>query len=168
MHRSLQTDRSGPLDRLWQRHSQMLSIVLLVLGLILVDQLTKIVAYSAIPSARSMLDQPGFNFGLAWLIHEPNAYSHFQALLVCAIIGFAWTLPIPTFCKIMWAAAGISNHVEMLARPGTVDFLAMRIGNMMWVANVADIYYVLGTLTLMVWVANRVRTAKSWLEPVTA
>lgn len=146
----------------------MIGLFMTVFGLILIDQLTKIIANSGMPPARLMLSQPGWNFGLALHIHEPNAYSHVQALLTFAVVGFAWTLPIPAFSKVMWAAAGISNHVEMLARPGTVDFLAMRVGDTMWVANVADIYCALGTVTLLFWLTRRVRAAKSWLEPVTA
>lgn len=154
--------------RAWQRHAHVTKSVLAVMGLIFIDQLTKVVAYSATPSAAAMIHQPGWNFGLAWHIHEPNAYSHFSALLVFGIIAFTCCLPIPTFAKVMWAAAGISNHIEMLARPGTVDFLACRVGGTMWVANVADLYYVLGIISIAAFLAHQVRTKKSWLEPVTA
>ncbi len=156
------------MHRAWERHAHVIKPLLVVMGLMFVDQLTKIVALSAVPSARVMMSQLNWNFGLAWHIHEPNAVSHVSALLVFGIIAFTCTLPIPTFAKVMWAAAGISNHVEMLVRPGTVDFLAFRLGGSVWVANVADIYYVLGLVSLAVFMTKQVRTAKSWQEPVTA
>lgn len=145
------------------KSSTLIPIVFSVLLLILVDQATKTAAHFFTPAAlESMGDR---SLALAWHIHQPNAYSDLLALVAVGLVAFAWTLPIPTFVKVMWTAAGVSNHLEMVMRPGTMDFLAFRLFDRVWVANVADIYFVVGCAVLLVTMTKRVRAAKSWFEP---
>src|ERR1700760_416828 len=116
------------------RNSKFIGFLTVILGLILIDQITKTVAFSVAPAARlAMMQQPDWTFGFAWHIHEPNAFPVLSALFAFALVGIACTLPVSNSIKVLWAAAAVSNHVEMLARPGTVDFLALKVGNTVWV-----------------------------------
>jgi lipoprotein signal peptidase len=143
--------------------------VVATLGLLIaVDQLTKYLAYTLSPSAVHHMLDTGRSFGMAWHIHEANDYSTYSALAAFGLITIAWTLPINFFAKMMWTAAAISNHVEMLARPGTMDFIAFRFFGNILVANVADLYFVLGVLAVGAEMVRRIRETPTWTTPVHA
>lgn len=136
----------------------------LLLTLILVDQVSK---------AFAVLFLPPIHFAshntptLGWWIHPPHAFSLIEGLAACACAYALWLLPLPKISKILWIAAAVSNHVEMILRPGTIDFIAIRIWDRVLVANIADAYFIAGTVILLLWLAHRVWNARSWSERMT-
>ncbi|HLX59927.1 MAG TPA: signal peptidase II [Planctomycetota bacterium] len=147
-----------------QRQSNAAAVILVILALIAFDQFTKAGALIFTSSAKFVMTDR--SFGLAWHLHEANAWAPLTAMAALIVIGLMCLLPVPAAVKVLWVSAGISNHCEMLLRPGTMDFLAVRLGSGVWVANVADIYFVLGIVVLFAWTVKRIRSAKGWREPL--
>jgi lipoprotein signal peptidase len=135
-------------------------------ALILIDQLTKLGAERFAPSVRHSMAAPNQLWSIARYLHAPNAFTDFTALGAIVVVSLLCWFPVPKTVKVLWLAAGLSNNVEMLLRPGTMDFLAFRFWGMVCIANVADLYFAAGFVPLIVWVVRRVRQAKTWFEPV--
>ena len=136
----------------------------MVLLLVVVDQLTKIWALH-LDSARHAMSSAKV-VGLGLLIHLPERSELYYAVSASIVIALTAVSPISRLVKVLWVAAGISNHGEMILRHGSVDFLAFRLGDRVCVANLADIYLVIGLVVLAISVFRVVRNAKSWTEPV--
>ena len=97
-------------------------------------------------------------------MHQPDAWSTYIAVGAFALAAVLWKLPVSRVTKVLWTAAILSNHVEMLVRPGTVDFLAIRASRNLFVINLADLYFAIGAIVLIVWLIQRIRRSKSWWE----
>jgi lipoprotein signal peptidase len=147
------------------RHTLFYTLACIVL-LLCLDQGTKMCAMTWAPPARKAMCDSALNFAFGWHIHEPNAHANYLAIMAFSLAAAIWCLPVPMAAKILWTAAALSNHVEMLMRPGTVDFLAVRFGGNIWVANVADIYVVAGMVLIIAAMYKRIMTAPSWFAPV--
>jgi len=126
-------------------------LLITVFALIALDQASKISAMHYAPSVKSALASSGWSLGLGWHIHVPDGMSSISALFALLLIAAIWWLPISPVTQVLWTAAAISNHLEMLVRPGTVDFLAFKFGSALYVMNLADIYVGLGVLALGAW-----------------
>jgi lipoprotein signal peptidase len=137
-----------------------------LLALILFDQATQLGAHVFAPAARHAMAAPNRLLGLAWHLHPFSTFAEMTAWAAIAVVGFVCWLPVPKSVKVLWLAAGLSNNVEMLLRPGTMDFLAFRFWGMVCVANIADLYFAAGLVSLALWVTKRVRTAETWFETV--
>jgi len=141
------------LDR--HTHAHRLAVALISIGLLIaLDQITKTFALWWTPAASIVMADPSVTFGIGWHIHEPNPHSRELAILAFALAGTLWLLPVSDAAKVLWAAAALSNHVEMLMRPGTVDFLSLGLDSRIWVANIADLYFVAGIAFIInsVWI----------------
>jgi lipoprotein signal peptidase len=134
--------------------------------LVICDQATKIWATDRCAPVLEALANPNVNLALGYHLHAPNPYSVHLAILAFCISIAIWMLPVTRAAKILWTAAALSNHLEMLVRPGTVDFIAFAIGNSIWVFNVADIFFGIGVLLIAGNVIERVRTAPTWHAPI--
>ncbi|HYG73972.1 MAG TPA: hypothetical protein VEK08_03110 [Planctomycetota bacterium] len=113
-----------------------------VILLVAVDQMSKAFALWWAPSAAVAMADPAASFGIGWHIHAPNPHSFEIAMIAFGVVGVLWLLPVSDAAKVLWTAAALSNHVEMLLRPGTVDFLSFGNESRVWVANIADVYFV--------------------------
>src|ERR1043165_1252518 len=117
--------------------------LLAIVGLVYFDQLTKAGAMCFTPNVQAMTGTQE-SMGLAWHVHPANALAPISAAAALIVVGLMCALPVPAAVKVLWMSAAISNHGEMLLRPGTIDFLALRVGDCVWVANVADLYVLVG------------------------
>jgi lipoprotein signal peptidase len=149
-----------------ERDSHWATFALLIAGLIVVDQLTKLLAYYFAPAAAAAMLHSGRLAALAWHIHAPDDFSVMTAGTAFAIVAVTWLLPISNCAKVLWTAAALSNHVESLLRPGAMDFLAFRFSGSVLVANVADIYFVLGVGVVAGELIQRIRSSPSLFAAV--
>lgn len=147
--------------------SRTAAAVLSMMALIAVDQISKNVAFAYLPVASVAMASEHRMLGLAWHIHPPGAMTTLSSLVAVLCIGVMFALPLPRSAKILWCAAALSNNVEMLLRPGTMDFLAFRLAGHVWVANIADLYFVAGLLVIGHWTYRLIRVSRSWFEPIT-
>ena len=152
--------------RAWANRSSVLIPALAILALVVFDQLTKFGAQEFTPAAHRLMASPERMFGLGWHLHRPDSFSDFTALGAFALVAVLCALPVPGMIKVLWSAAAGSNHVEMLLRPGTMDFLAFRLFGKVFVANVADVYFAIGVLALLIWTVQRIRSCGSLYERV--
>ena len=136
----------------------------LTLLLIAADQLSKLLALLFTPSVYTVMRHSAHWVELGLWMHRPDAWSTYVAFGAFALAGVLWKLPISRIVKVLWTSAILSNHVEMLVRPGTVDFLAIRAGRHLFILNLADLYFVAGSIVLLAWLVQRIRMSKSWLE----
>jgi lipoprotein signal peptidase len=139
-------------------------MVIIFLSLVLMDQFSKHCALSFLPAAEYLPKNSALS--LAWHIHQPNALTPTLCVLAFAVVVLWWLLPIPNLVKVIFTAAGVSNHVEKLVRPGTVDFIVVQIGKKLWAANIADGYVFVGLVLLLIALIKRVSIANSWSETI--
>jgi lipoprotein signal peptidase len=129
--------------------------VFAILSLVLVDQVSKMGAMSCVPSVTVALAHA--TIGLGGHIHQPGHYPILEYIIVLCVIVLTWTLPIANSVKVLWTATALSNHVEMLLQSGTFDFIALRLGNRVIIANIADFYFAAGFIVLAVTMTRQVR-----------
>ena len=132
--------------------------------LIAADQLSKLLALLWLPSVYAVMRHSTRWVELGVWMHQPDAWSTYTAMGAFLLAAALWKLPVSRIAKVLWTAAILSNHVEMLVRPGTVDFLALRAGRHLFVVNLADLYFAVGAVVLLAWLVRRVRVSKSWFE----
>jgi lipoprotein signal peptidase len=138
-------------------------MVMLFAALVLLDQVVKAGALALLPAATLVARYGEFSLDLGWHFHLASPLFSFVAFAVAAV----WCLlPVSRFVKVMMVAASVSNHVENVVRPGTVDFIVINLGGSCWVANIADLYIVIGVAAVAVELSKRISSAKSWKEPV--
>jgi lipoprotein signal peptidase len=147
-------------------HPTLLQALTCIVLLVLLDQLTKACALWWAPGVRQALNDSVVNVAVGWHIHQPDPNSLYLAIVAGLLVLSSWLLPVPAIAKILFTAAALSNHVEMLARPGTVDFLAMEFGNKIWVANVADLYVIAGAGSVFAAMYHLIKITPSWFAPV--
>jgi lipoprotein signal peptidase len=151
-------------------HSHRVPLILTSIFLLIgVDQITKQFALWWAPAAAMVMADSSVVFGIGCHIHHPNPYSFQLAILAFGLAGILWLLPVSGIAKVLWTAAALSNHIEMLLRPGTVDFLSVGFESRIWIANIADVYFVIGIAFIAgsVWTmaqTNRVRVCAKGLE----
>lgn len=134
----------------------------LISGLIVIDQLSKLLALLLLNPLPSHPE----SFSLNWHIQAPNSTVWFSAIVAFLFIVFMWVCFIlcdnlkeilPKIAFILFSATGLSNHTEMLARHGVVDFLSWSSGDSIWIFNLADIYMFVGQLLLVVWLSSKIK-----------
>ncbi len=131
----------------------MLIGILIILGIVILDQVTKLIILNTVPYAHSIEVIPNFfdithrvNTGAAWSILEGQMYM-FYGITIVALIVFAYYFKDVNFKSKKVYSLGISiliggtigNFIDRLRIQGVVDFLDFNIfGYDFPVFNVAD------------------------------
>lgn len=128
--------------------------LLVFAGLLLLDQGSKALALHYAPTIETAwhsIMAYGCWLDVGLLMHEPDTETMSVIALSMASMALCWTARLPILTLVLWTTAGLSNHVEMLVRPGVVDFLVVKSGDDAVTAfNLADVYVYAGLLVLVV------------------
>lgn len=135
--------------------------VLVILGVLLLDVVTKQIAVKHFPLSGSLEVIPSFfylvqhhNFGVAWSSFEGNGFVLYVVPLL-ALALFVWLFLKVDFNKIKFYSISISliiggtlgNFIDRLSRGYVVDFLSFHFGSYQYPTfNVADTALVIGVI----------------------
>jgi signal peptidase II len=133
---------------------------LLVLGLVLMDQLSKIMVVSNLNIGEVIKIIPNFfyltyleNTGAAWSLFQNGRYFFIVfTIILISVIGYILTKkiePLLHFSLLLVLSGAIGNLIDRVLKGSVTDFIGILLGNYHYpIFNLADCFVVIGMFIL--------------------
>lgn len=83
-------------------------------------------------------------------MHEAPQHTIITTTIICsAILIMLWLTSLPRTVLCLWIAGSLGNLFELWYASAATDFIAIKVGNVYNITNIADFYILIGSLTLV-------------------